>query len=296
MHCHLDAQGLGLRVQDRKAVGMIVGRLMRDQNVSPQIRQPVDLLGIDTRPVPARRAAAPALLPGCLPGMFGTRAKCGPVGPRRGRVGLPYGFTKNVPHPGNANAARQRRDASMQASLFEANDAITDEAEARRNPFLSQTDMRAVLTRSLRLYLEGHAGRVPRRLVIHKTTAFTEGELQGVQDVTQSIPEVECVEIGSSSAWRGVWMVEAPAKQPSIQPAWFPVPRGTMVMTSGKLCPALARRQCAVGCRGKGLLPGWQEHSRAHCPSSAYGTWPLRSAGIRSHGAGQDGLEQRRPV
>jgi len=28
-------------------------------------------------------------------------------------------------------------------------------------------------------------------------------------------------------------MVEAPGKQPSIQPARFPVPRGTLVMTSG---------------------------------------------------------------
>ena len=120
----------------------------------------------------------------------------------------------------------------MQFVAFEANDAITDEAEARRNPFLSQADMRAVLTRSLRLYLDGHAGRMPRRLVIHKTTAFTEGELRGAQDATQSITEVECVEIGSSSAWRGIWMVDAPDKKPSIQAARFPVPRGTLLMTS----------------------------------------------------------------
>ncbi len=121
----------------------------------------------------------------------------------------------------------------MQFIAFEANDAIADEAEARRNPFLSQADMRAVLTRSLRLYLEGHAGRLPRRLAIHKTTAFTEGELRGVLDATQSIAEVECMEIGSSSAWRGIWMVEAPNKTPPIQAARFPVPRGTLVMTSG---------------------------------------------------------------
>ena len=45
--------------------------------------------------------------------------------------------------------------------------------------------------------------------------------VKGVQDATQSLPEVECIEIGSSSAWRGVWMVETPGKQPSIQPARF---------------------------------------------------------------------------
>ena len=121
----------------------------------------------------------------------------------------------------------------MQFIAFEANDPIADEADTRRNPFLSQADMRAVLTRSLRLYLEGHAGRLPRRLVIHKTTAFTEGELHGVLDATQSIAEVECMEIGSSSAWRGIWMVEAPNKTRPIQAARFPVPRGALVMTSG---------------------------------------------------------------
>ena len=151
-------------------------------------------------------------------------------------IGLAYAIRRSSDEAHYVTCCSQVFDmegGGMQFIAFEANDAIADEAEARRNPFLSQADMRAVLTRSVRLYLEGHAGRVPRRLVIHKTTAFTEGELKGVQDATQSIPEVECIEIGSSSAWRGVWMVEAPGKQPSVQPARFPVPRGTLVMTSG---------------------------------------------------------------
>jgi len=151
-------------------------------------------------------------------------------------IGLAYAIRRSSDEAHYVTCCSQVFDmegGGMQFIAFEANDAIANEAEARRNPFLSQADMRAVLTRSLRLYLEGHGGRVPRRLVIHKTTAFTDGELKGAQDATQSIPEVECVEIGSSSAWRGVWMVEAPGKAPKIEPARFPVPRGTMVMTSG---------------------------------------------------------------
>ena len=35
-----------------------------------------------------------------------------------------------------------------------------------------RADIRAVLTRSLRLYQEGHGGRMPKRLVIHKTMSF----------------------------------------------------------------------------------------------------------------------------
>jgi hypothetical protein len=150
-------------------------------------------------------------------------------------IGLAYAIRRSSDQAHYVTCCSQVFDVEgggMQFIAFEANDAISDEAEARRNPFLSQADMRAVLTRSLRLYLEGHAGRVPRRLVIHKTTAFTESELKGVRDATQSIPEVECVEIGSSSVWRGIWMVEAPGKEPSMEPDRFPVPRGTIVMTS----------------------------------------------------------------
>lgn len=123
----------------------------------------------------------------------------------------------------------------MQFVAFQANDAIEDEFEARRNPFLSRADMRAVLTRSLRLYQEGHAGRMPRRLVIHKTTSFQEQELAGVCDATTSIAEVECLEVSARSAWRGVWMVLGEDREGNqkVKPHGFPVPRGTLQMHSG---------------------------------------------------------------
>jgi hypothetical protein len=38
----------------------------------------------------------------------------------------------------------------MQFVAFEARNPVADVAEARRNPFLSRDDMRAVLARSLR--------------------------------------------------------------------------------------------------------------------------------------------------
>lgn len=60
----------------------------------------------------------------------------------------------------------------MQFVAFEANDPVADVAEARRNPFLSRDDMRAVLARSLELYQSRNGGNLPKRMVIHKTTAF----------------------------------------------------------------------------------------------------------------------------
>ncbi|MCQ4273507.1 nuclease PIN [Pseudomonas kuykendallii] len=149
-------------------------------------------------------------------------------------IGLAYAIRRSSAHYVTCcSQVFDMEGGGMQFVAFEANDAISDDAEARRNPYLSKADMRAVLTRSLRLYLEGHGGRVPRRLVVHKTTAFTEDELKGIQEATSTIPEVECLEIGSSSAWRGVWMIESRNTPKVIEPARFPVPRGTLVMTSG---------------------------------------------------------------
>ena len=52
----------------------------------------------------------------------------------------------------------------MQFVAFEARDPIGDDEEARRNPFLSRNDMRAVIARSLALYQSRNGGLPPRRL------------------------------------------------------------------------------------------------------------------------------------
>ena len=46
---------------------------------------------------------------------------------------------------------------------YEAESAIIE----GDNPYLSRADMRAVMARSVRLYQDRHAGRLPRRLVVH---------------------------------------------------------------------------------------------------------------------------------
>ncbi|KIP94533.1 nuclease PIN [Pseudomonas fluorescens] len=119
----------------------------------------------------------------------------------------------------------------MQFVAFEARDPVKDIAEARRNPFLSRDDMRAVLARSLALYQGRNGGTLPKRLVIHKTTAFKAEEIEGAFDALSGVEEIECIEIGAASCWRGVWLVEDGRNSPS-RPANYPVPRGTMVVRS----------------------------------------------------------------
>ena len=48
--------------------------------------------------------------------------------------------------------------------------------------FLTRDDMRAVLARSLELYQGRNGGNLPKRLVIHKTTAFKQEEVDGAFD------------------------------------------------------------------------------------------------------------------
>lgn len=121
----------------------------------------------------------------------------------------------------------------MQFVAFEARDAIEDSEEARRNPFLSRSDMRAVLSRSLKLYQDRNGGKLPRRLVVHKTTGFRAEELEGVNDALSSIEEVECIEVSSRSAWRGVWMISKGVEGAPNVPDGYPVPRGILQMRSG---------------------------------------------------------------
>lgn len=121
----------------------------------------------------------------------------------------------------------------MQFVAFEARDPISDIDEARKNPFLSRDDMRAVLARSLHLYQTRNAGVLPRRLVIHKTTKFTEGELEGALDALGGVQEIECLEIGNSAAWRGVWLVGSENKTAPSKPSGYPVPRGVLQIRTG---------------------------------------------------------------
>lgn len=121
----------------------------------------------------------------------------------------------------------------MQFVAFEARDPVTDIAEARRNPFLSRDDMRAVLARSLALYQGRNGGNLPRRMVIHKTTAFKESEVEGAFDALAGVREIECVEISAASCWRGVWLIDSGQSKPPSRPSGYPVPRGTMVVRSG---------------------------------------------------------------
>jgi hypothetical protein len=98
------------------------------------------------------------------------------------------------------------------------------------NPFLSRAEMRRVMARSLALYQARHAGRVPRRVLVHKTTEFKPREVEGAFDALGHIATVDLIQIKQDAGWRGVRIdPPAPDSPRGGTPARYPLERGTML-------------------------------------------------------------------
>jgi hypothetical protein len=83
--------------------------------------------------------------------------------------------------------------------------------------------MQSVLSRSLAIYQQGHFGRVPQKVTIHKNTEFKEEEVLGALDSFRDGTEVELVQIVKSVSWKGIRFDEK--QRPAVHP--YPILRGT---------------------------------------------------------------------
>lgn len=148
-------------------------------------------------------------------------------------IGLSYALRNDTSGmPRYVTCASQVFDADgggLEFVAYEAQGATLD----LDNPFLSRDHMRAVMARSARLYQDRHAGRLPRRLVVHKTTPFKDDEIDGCFDAWNAVGEIELVQVQSSVAWRGVRLLAPKSQRERSRPDGYPVHRGTMVHLSG---------------------------------------------------------------
>ena len=101
----------------------------------------------------------------------------------------------------------------------------TDEIAHQRgeNPFLSRSEMRKVMSRSISLYQRRHCGRIPKRVIVHKTTHFTRDEVDGCFDAFHSDTQLDLLQIVQNVDWRGI---NVPS---SNQIGGYPVRRGSIV-------------------------------------------------------------------
>jgi hypothetical protein len=101
------------------------------------------------------------------------------------------------------------------------------------NPFLTRDQMRGVMARTLDLYSRRRGGAAPTKLVVHKSTAFTDDEVNGCMDALSAIPDVILLQIQNDSPWLGV-KLERQSDGARPGPTPFPVNRGTLVPLGGK--------------------------------------------------------------
>jgi hypothetical protein len=151
-------------------------------------------------------------------------------------IGLAYAMRDDPGEARFVTCCSQVFDADgggMQFVAYDARDPIEDVEVARRNPYLSKSDMRAVLARSLRVYQARNGGDAPRRVVIHKTTGFTDDEISGASEALATAEEIDCIEVTTNVAWRAVWLGPGRASGSRSEPDAYPVHRGTMQPLSG---------------------------------------------------------------
>src|SRR5271166_826336 len=149
--------------------------------------------------------------------------------PETAYIGLSYAVRPmESERPRFVTCCSQVFDAEGSGLEFVAYDAHEVEVQ-RENPFLSRTEMFRVMTRSIDLYRRRHAGRTPRRVMVHKTTEFKTDEVDGCMEAFHLCEAVDLVQVVEDVGWRGVRIDNGGEGARKGKAAAFPVSRGTLM-------------------------------------------------------------------
>ena len=147
--------------------------------------------------------------------------------PETAHIGISYAIrTASSDTPRFVTCCSQVFDADGAGLEFIAYDAHEYEV-FRDNPFLTRTEMFRVMSRSMDLYRRRHAGRSPRKVVVHKTTEFKPDEIDGCMDALHLCESVDLLQVVENVAWRGVLIGGGRSSRGAPTP--FPVERGTLI-------------------------------------------------------------------
>lgn len=143
-------------------------------------------------------------------------------------IGVSYALrTVESERPRFVTCCSQVFDAEGTGLEFVAYDAHEVEVQ-RDNPFLSRAEMFRVMTRSMDLYRRRHAGRSPRRVMVHKTTQFKRDEVDGCMEAVHLCEAVDLIQIVEDVAWKGV-QIQGSREAKKGEPTAYPLSRGTLV-------------------------------------------------------------------
>jgi hypothetical protein len=151
-------------------------------------------------------------------------------------IGISYAIKKHSDGNEYTTCCSQVFDPDGTGFEFVAYDTREFTTDRKGNPYLSYQEMQAVLSKSLLLYQNGHTGRIPRKVFIHKSSHFTEDEMQGALDAFGGRTEVELIQVIRRSNWYGL-KVDAPrgeGQKPT--PAGYTADRGLYLPVSPNEC------------------------------------------------------------
>ena len=161
-------------------------------------------------------------------------------------IGISYAVRpREKDQPRFVTCCSQVFDAEGAGLEFIAYDAHEVEVQ-KDNPFLSRDEMFRVMTRSLNLYQRRHAGRTPRRVMVHKNTEFKRKEIEGAMEALNPCEAVDLIQVVEDVGWRGVRIDGARERfKKKGFPASYPVSRGTVPSAWTKRCATLDSRRRA---------------------------------------------------
>jgi len=141
-------------------------------------------------------------------------------------IGLSYAIKKLQDGNEYTTCCSQVFDPDGTGFEFVAYDTREFTMDRKGNPYLSYQEMQSVLSRSLLLYQNGHSGRIPRKIFVHKTSHFTDDEVQGALDAFGGKTELELIQVIRRTNWYGLKVDGPKASGQKPAPANYPIDRG----------------------------------------------------------------------
>ncbi len=151
-------------------------------------------------------------------------------------IGISYAMKTDETGTEYSTCCSQVFDPDGTGFEFIAYDTKEFKTDKKGNPYLSYQEMQSVLSRSLMLYQNGHAGRIPKKIFVHKISHFTEEEIQGALDSFGPQTEVELVQIIRKTSWYGIKMNAPTRAGEKAAPAAYPLDRGVYMPISENEC------------------------------------------------------------
>ncbi len=148
-------------------------------------------------------------------------------------IGLSYAVRNINGKPEYTTCCSQVFSPDGMGFEFVAYDAREYGLDRKGNPYLSYQEMQAVLSKSLLIYQNGHSGRTPKKIYIHKSSHFTEDEIAGAYDAFGENTELELIQIIRSTRWNALKLVK---RYNNVEPALYPLDRGCYLPINEQEC------------------------------------------------------------